>query len=149
MSTGDYRTRVEEVIETSDYLALGTSAGGEPWIAPIEYFRDAEGNFCFFSTTDSRHARHIEQNDTVAVAIWSEDQPEEYSPDLDAFLNGVQIRGTAYRVPEDEYSETLATVAEMFEAPMPPYAAYVVEPQRVYAPVIEDGINKRVEIDMS
>lgn len=147
MTTDDHTETVEQVLEQSRYLALGTTDGEAPWIAPIEFFRDAEGNICFLSTTDSRHARHIEENGTVAVALWLDDQPE-FAPDLTATLNGVQMRGRGYRVPEEEHSPTIEAVLGELDIAMPPYAAYVIEPERVYVPVVEDGVNKRVEVDL-
>jgi nitroimidazol reductase NimA-like FMN-containing flavoprotein (pyridoxamine 5'-phosphate oxidase superfamily) len=147
MVENDYQDMVEEVIEENRYLALSTSDGTEPWVAPIEYIRDDAGDFYFFSTTDSRHAQHIETNETVAVAIWSTDQPE-YSPEVSTNLNGVQIRGEANRLSGDEYPETVTAAIEALEPPMPPYAAFKIEPRRVYAPIIDDGVNKRVEVEM-
>lgn len=147
MVESDYRELVEEVIEGNRYLALSTTDGTEPWVATVEYIRDDDGTFYFFSTTSSRHARHIEQNGTVAVAIWGPDQPE-YSPETSASLNGVQIRGEARRLSEDEHPETVVAAIEALEPPMPPYAAFEIEPRRVYAPVIDDGVNERVEIEV-
>ncbi len=148
MVENNYRELVERVIEENRYLALSTTDGETPWVAPVEYFRDDAGNFYFFSTTSSRHAQHIETHETVAVALWGEDQPEPYTPDMDATLNGVQIRGKARRLSEDEYPPIVEAAAEDMEPVMPPYAAFRVEPQRVYAPIVEDGINKRVEVEM-
>lgn len=147
MSENNYHELVEEVIEENRYLALSTTDGSEPWVATIEYIRDEDGTFYFFSPTDSRHARHVEENATVAVAIWGSDQPE-YSPETSAPLRGVQIRGEARRIPGDEHPDAVAAAIEALEPPMPPYAAYEIEPRRVYAPVIEDGVNERVEIDV-
>lgn len=146
MLENNYRGTVKEVIEENRYLALSTTDGTEPWVVTVEYIRDDAGNFYFFSTTDSRHAQHIEDNETVAVAIWSADQPE-YSPDASTHLNGVQIRGEARRLSEDEYPEAVAAAIEALEPPMPPYAAFEIEPRRVYVPVIDDGVNERVEVD--
>lgn len=149
MGEDDYHEIIESVIENSEALALSTTDGSEPWVAPVEYFRDESGNFYFFSTTDSRHARHIEANDTVAAAIWNDGDQPEYAPDLDITLEGVQIRGKATQLSEDEFPPMAAGAAEELDIPMPPYTAFQIEPERVYAPIIEDGINKRVEVDMS
>ena len=138
---------VEEVIKNNEYLGLATADGEEPWLAPIEYIYDESGDFYFFSTTSSRHVEHMETNDTVAVAIWDEHQPE-YDSDLSASLNGVQIRAKASRVPEDEYPEAIVAGIEAFDLPIPPYAVYKLEPQRSYVPIIDDGVNKRVEVDL-
>lgn len=147
MSEVDYQEMVEEVIEDARYLALSTTDGSEPWVATIEYIRDDAGTFYFFSTTDSRHSQHIEENETVAVAIWAADQPE-YSPEVSTNLNGVQIRAEAHRLSEDEYPEAVVAAIEALEPPMPPYAAFKIEPRQIYAPIIDDGVNKRVEVDM-
>lgn len=144
----NYRDLVEGVIEANSYLALSTSDESEPWVAPIEYFRDEDGTFYFFSKTDSRHAQHIDANETVAVAVWDQDQPD-YAPDLTTSLNGVQIRGEASRLSEADHPEIVDAALEALGGSMPPsYAAFKIEPQRVFAPVIEDGVNKRVEVDM-
>lgn len=147
MRDNSYQEMVEEVIRENRYLALSTTDGTEPWIATIEYIRDEAGSFYFFSTTDSRHAQHIEQNATVAVAIWDKDQPE-YSPDASTHLHGVQIRGEAHRLSEDEYPEAVTAAIDALDPPMPPYAAFKIEPHKLYAPIIDDGVNKRVEVDM-
>lgn len=147
MSVNNYQEVVEQVIDNNPYLALSTTDGTEPWVAPIEYFRDEAGNFYFFSTTDSRHAEHIEVNDTVSVALWGQDQPE-YTPELSTTLNGVQIRGKATRLAEEDYTPTVEAAIDELEAPMPPYAPFKIEPQQVYVPILEDGVNKRVEVDM-
>lgn len=147
MPSDEYQDLAEEVIEENRYLALASTDGEAPWIAPIEYIYDESGDFFFFSTIDSRHAKHIETNDTVAVAIWGSNQPE-YDSELSTSLNGVQIRAKAGKVPEDEYPESVVAGIEAFELPMPPYAVFRLTPQRVYVPVIEDGVNKRVEVEM-
>jgi nitroimidazol reductase NimA-like FMN-containing flavoprotein (pyridoxamine 5'-phosphate oxidase superfamily) len=145
--TDDYGELVEGVIEENRYLALSTTDGETPWVATIEYIRGDDGTFYFFSTTDSRHARHIDANETVAVAIWSSDQPE-YSPDMDGALNGVQIRGEARRLSADDHPDVVADAIAALDPPMPPYAAFEIETQRAYAPVVAEGVNERVEVDL-
>lgn len=147
MDDVNHRELVETVIEENRYLALSTTDGTNPWVAPVEYIW-SEGAFYFFSTTTARHSEHVEENDTVGVAIWSPEQPAEYSPDLTTTLNGVQIRGTVTKVPNDECPPTVAGAAEELESVMPPYATYRIDPERMYAPVVEDGVNKRIEVDM-
>lgn len=146
MGDTNYQAMVEQVIENNRYLALSTTDGTAPWVSTIEYIH-ADGAFYFFSTTDSRHAQHIEGNETVAVAIWDTEQPE-YDPDVSTHLKGVQMRAEAHRLDEDEYPEAVVAAIEALEPPMPPYAAFEVDPKRIYAPVIDDGVNKRVEVDM-
>lgn len=147
MVENDYQDLVETVIEENRYLTLATTDGTDPWAAPVEYIRDEAGTFYFFSTDTSRHAEHIEDNETVAVAIFGPDQPE-YAPETSASLNGVQIRAKARRLSEDDHPDVVTSAIEALDPPMPPYAAFEIEPVRVYAPIIEDGVNKRVEIDV-
>lgn len=148
MGGDDYHELAESVIESTPYLALGTTDGSMPWVAPIEFFRDDSGDFYFFSTTDSRHAEHIAANDTVAVALWGDQDQPEYDPDMSTSLNGVQIEGRAEQLAPEEHPPIVEGALDAVPVPMPPYAAFKVEPQRVYVPIIEDGINKRVEVDM-
>lgn len=147
MTDNTYQEVVEQVIENNDFLALSTTDGTEPWVAPIEFFRDDDWNIYFFSTTDSRHAAHIEANETVAVAMWDREQPE-YTPDLSATLNGVQIRGRATQLSEAEYPPTVEAAIEELVTPMPPYVPFKIEPLRVYLPIVEDGVNERIEVEM-
>lgn len=56
----EYLDLAEQVIEENRYLAFATTDGEAPWIAPIENIYDESGDFFFFSTIDSRHAKHIE-----------------------------------------------------------------------------------------
>lgn len=60
----------------------------------------------------------------------------------------MQIRGTATRLSEDEYPEAVNATIDALDPPMSPYTPYKIEPRRVYAPIIDDGVNKRVEVDM-
>lgn len=144
----DYHDLVESVIEEARYLTLATTDGDDPWAAPVEYIRGDDGTFYFFSPADTRHARHIAQNATVSVAIFAGDQPE-YAADVTAALRGVQMRASARQLSADEFPPAVEAAIDALEPPMPPYEAYAIEPERVYAPVIEDGVNKRVEVDLA
>lgn len=146
MGENGYDEMVQRVIEDNSYLALAT-AGDDPWVATIEYIGGEDGRFYFLSTEDSRHARHIEASGTAAVAIWDEEQPE-YDPDVSTSLNGVQFRAEARKLSPDEYPDVLAGAVEALDPPMPPYAAYELVAERAYAPVIEDGVNERVEVEL-
>lgn len=142
----DHRALVDEVVEENRYMALSTTDGSEPWVAPVEYLFD-DGTFYFFSTTDARHAEHIDRHEFVAAAIYGPDQPE-YAPDLTATLNGVQFRGSAWRMTRGGYPDAVVAAIDALDPPMPPYEAFAVEPDAVYVPLIEDGVNTRVEVDM-
>lgn len=148
MGATNYRDMVEGVMENNRTLALSTTDGQDPWVAPVDYLRDVAGNFYFGSPTTSRHARHIEQNETVAVAIWEPSQ-SKHGPDVTATLEGVQLRGVARRISEEEYPDgVMDFIGEASGQVRPPYAVFKIEPLRVYAPIIEDGVNKQVEVEM-
>lgn len=145
-STADQEL-VREVITDNRYLTLATTDGEEPWVAPIEYLHDEQFTFYFFSTDDSRHSRHIEQNPTVAIAIFDTTQPE-YSADLSVSLRGVQIRAAARRLSSEEYPEAVSAAIDALELPMPPYSVYQIVPSAVYVPKVRNGVNVRVEVQM-
>lgn len=145
-STADQEL-VREVLTGNRYLTLATADGEEPWVAPIEYLHDEQFNFYFFSTDDSRHSRHIEQNPTVAIAIFDTTQPE-YSADLSTSLRGVQIRATARRLSNEEYPEAVNAAIDALELPMPPYSVYQIVPSAIYLPKVSNGINVRVEVEL-
>lgn len=146
MTNGSERDFVEALLKRNRYLVLSTTSGKNPWIAPLEYMIDDDLNFYFFSTEDSRHARDIEENDRVAVAVFDRDQPD-YSPDLSASLNGVQIEATARKVPPENYSEAIVGAIEALTPPMPPYAVFEIRPHRFYIPKIKEGVNVRTEVE--
>lgn len=139
------RDFIEALIKRNRYLVLSSTDGNTPWVAPLEYMTDDDFNFYFFSTEDSRHARDIEMNEKVAIAIFDSDQPE-YRADLSASLNGVQIEAIARKVPENEYSESIVAAIEALKPPMPPYAVYEIRPQSFFLPEISKGVNVRTEV---
>lgn len=138
---------IREIINESRYLTLATTDGTRPWIAPLEYMVDEDLNFVFFSTGDSLHARHIENNAEVSVAIFDREQPE-YTPDGSTTLRGVQIRASARRLSKDEYPDAVKEAIAALQPPMPPYEVFLIEPSAFFLPKIVDGINERVEIPM-
>ncbi len=142
------RDWVRDLIGRNRYLVLATTDGDQPWAAPIEYLADEDLNLYFFSPKDVRHVRHIEANGTVAVAVFDEEQPE-YSSDVSATLNGVQMECTAARLSEDEYTDAIRAGIDALNPPMPPYEVFKITPRRVYVPEIEDGVNVRHEVEMS
>lgn len=142
----DYEGHVEEVVEENRYLALSTTDGREPWVAPVEYIFD-DGAFYFFSTNAARHAEHIDQDGSVAAAIYGPEQPA-YGPDLSAPLNGIQVSGNAWRLARGAYPEAVVAAIDELDPPMPPYEAFAIEPEAVFVPLVEDGVNTRVEVEM-
>lgn len=139
---------VREIISSCRYLTLSTCDGGEPWAAPIEFLCDDQLSFFFLSTDDSLHARHIARNPQVALALFETEQPE-YSPDLTADLRGVQIRGSASRLSPGDYPESMSAAIAALNPPMPPYSVFKVTPATFYLPKIVDGVNDRIEVELS
>ena len=138
---------VKELIGRNRYLVLSTTDGSKPWVAPLEYMVDDDLNFYFFSPEGVRHVRDIEANNAVAVVVFDAEQPE-YTPDMTADLNGVQMEGTAVKLAEADYTDVIVGAIEALEPPMPPYEVFKIIPRRFYVPRIESGVNVRYEVDM-
>ena len=148
MTASTERGTIHRVITGNRYLSLATSDDGRPWVAPLEYMHDERFRLYFLSTTGSRHARDIEANPEVAVAIFDHEQPGDYAPDLTVDLAGVQIEARARRLAPEDHPEAVAAAIEALRPPIPPYAAFEIEPIRFFLPRVVDGVNERVEIEM-
>lgn len=142
------RSWVRQLLGRARYVVIATTDAVQPWAAPVEPLVDDDLNVYFFSPESSRHARDIEGNGLAAVAAFAGEQPD-YTADTSAFLNGVQIEGAARKLAEDEYTDEINAAIEALRPPMPPYAVYKVEPRRVFVPRIEEGVNVRVEVDIT
>lgn len=139
---------VRAFIKRTQYLVLATTAGNEPWIAPLECMLDDDLNFYFFSTADARHSRHIEANGQASAVMFDSDQPE-YTPSVTANLNGVQMECSARKLDASEYNEDVRGAIDLLNPPMPPYEVFKITPTRFFVPRIEDGVNVRYEVDMT
>ncbi len=140
------RDHVAKLLERNRYLVLSTCDGGKPWAATLEYVLDDNLDFYFFSTGDCLHAQHIAANANVAVAVFDSDQPA-YTSSFSGVLNGVQIEATARLLDKSEYPDAVVAGIEALEPPMPPYEVFKIETSRFHVPVIEDGVNERIEVD--
>jgi len=138
---------VRDLIGRTQYLVLATADGDGPWIAPVEPMADEDLNFYFFSTSEARHSRHIEDGGKVAAVMFDTEQPE-YTPSLTANLNAVQMECSARRLDPSEYNEAVRGAIDAMEPPMPPYEVYKITPTRFYVPAIENGVNVRYEVEM-
>lgn len=147
MPSADNRELAREIISTCRYLTLSTCDGAEPWATPIEFLCDDELNFYFLSTVDCLHARHIDANPTVAIAIYDVEQPA-YSPGATTPLRGLQVRGSASRLAAEEYPDTVVAAVEALKPPMPPYAVFQVKPLEFFLPKLVNGVNERVAVQM-
>lgn len=135
------REFVIDVIEQNRYLSMATTAGDDPWVAPVEYVVDDDLNFYFVSKTTSRHVGHIEQNPVVGVAIFDSTQPSMTG-------RGIQFKGQAKLYSEERNPFVIFDDRPDLPAKLPEsnadYSAFSIQPTKFYVPVDDE----RVEVDM-
>lgn len=141
-----YQEFARQLVRRNRYLTLATTDGHDPWVAPLEYISDDALNLYFFSPTDTEHARQLEKNGNVAVAIFDGIQPE-YEPAPTIRIAGLQIIASAEKL-EAPYPEIVEKQIKAWQLPIPPYAVYRIVPRHWFAPVIENGVNQRREIQI-
>jgi uncharacterized protein YhbP (UPF0306 family) len=141
------REFVQKLVSRNRYLSLATSDGADPWIAPLEYLSDEDLNLYYFSPENAVHSQHLDVHQRVAVTIFDAVQPE-YEPAQVMRIAGVQITATAEKL-EAPYPELVAGQIEAWKLPMPPYAAYKITATKWFIPVLKDGVNARIEVEMS
>ena len=139
---------VRALIKRNRIVVLATTDGDKPWVAPLEYMADEDLNLFFFSTTESRHVRHLEANSAVAATVFDRVQPKVTSTTT-ADLSGVQMECTAIRVPPELHTDAVSAAIDALDISIPPYAVFKVIPHRFYVPRIENGLNIRYEVDMA
>lgn len=134
-----------DIIKNNIYLTLAT-ADGEPWVAPVYYCVDDKYNFYFMSQMDSLHTQHILKNPVVAFAIFDSHQKEGTG-------NGIQGKGKAYLVKEDEIDEALrwyhTTFVELTKEGLAnsPYNFFKIIPEKFYIlDPDEKHVDKRIEV---
>ena len=147
MDTVD-RAWVEDLVRRNRFLVLATaSSEGRPWATPLEYVVGDDLDIYYFSTADARHSRDIAENPQAAVTIYDADQPK-YSGELSFTLAGIQVEATVERLEEPDYTKIVKDTVATWRMEMPPYVCYAVRADRFYLPVIDEGINVRLPIDM-
>lgn len=95
----DLTQQARNIIDTSLYLTLAT-ADKNPWVAPLFFARDESYNFYFISSVNSLHAKQIQKNPHVAVAIFDSRQKEGTG-------TGLQIEATCSLLEESEYEKII------------------------------------------
>jgi len=84
------------IIQDNRYLTLATCSNNEVWAAPIAYvYNSVKKEFYFYSSTQSKHAQHIENNSNVVVTIFDSTAPSETA-------EGLQIKAQAGMVSDQE-----------------------------------------------
>ncbi|MFN4894804.1 MAG: pyridoxamine 5'-phosphate oxidase family protein [Pseudomonadota bacterium] len=95
--------KARAIIRANRYMSLATSAGGEPWVAPVAYAYDEHFNLFWYSEKTAQHSRHIEINDSVVVAIFNSQASSDE-------VDGLQISGKAAEVAPSQ----LPTIVELY-----------------------------------
>ena len=62
--------RALKMLDENMFLTLATAEDGLPWCAPVAFVVGPGKALHFYSATESAHARHIEKNPSVAMAVW-------------------------------------------------------------------------------
>lgn len=137
-----------DIIKNNMYITLGT-ADGDPWVSPVYYCADDKDTIYFMSQMNSLHTKHILKNSVVAFAIFDSHQKEGTG-------NGVQGKGRAYLLKEDEFDEALRWYHTEFvdltkEAlAKSPYHFFKIVPEKLYIlDPDEKHVDKRVEVKLS
>jgi hypothetical protein len=138
---------VRELVKRNRYLSLATTDGTDPWIAPLEYLSDDDLNLYYFSPEGAAHSQHIDERESVAVTIFDAVQPK-YEPALVMRIAGIQATASVRKL-EAPFPTLVGSQIEAWKLPMPPYAVYMITANRWFIPVIKDGVNDRLEVDMS
>jgi uncharacterized protein YhbP (UPF0306 family) len=142
------RSWVRAMLHRNRVLVLATTDGASPWAAPLEYMMGDDLDLIFFSSTESRHAQHVEANRNVAVTVFDHIQPK-VTDGVDVDLRGLQMECIALRLDPADHTDAVRTALEAFHFPVPPYAAFQLVPRRVYVPRVENGVNIRYEVDLT
>jgi len=141
------RAWVEDLVRRNRYLVLATTDGSHPWATPLEYVVGEQLELYDFSTGEARHTHNVAANPEVGVTIFESQQ--DYSGQASFALKAVQIEATVVPIRGPDFPQVVADTIERWKLPMPPYACHRIDARQFYLPLIEDGINYRVPIDMS
>jgi len=97
-------------------MSLATHGKDGVWANPVYFNFDDRFNFYFISMPGSLHMKNIEEDDQVALAIYSTEQ----EPNGDVW--GIQIKGRAVFVKESETDLAHKTYFEEtpYRRPVPP-----------------------------
>jgi len=77
------------IIAGNRYFSLATYGAINVWVAPLAYvYNENEGVFYFYSCVESKHMRHIAENQKVALCIYDSTASSDRA-------NGLQIEAQA------------------------------------------------------
>lgn len=143
----DDQTFIRHLVEKNRYLSLATAADDAPWVAPLEYIADAQLNIYFFSPENAKHSEHIARSPRVAFAIFDHLQPD-YEPAPVMRISGLQASATATRI-KAPFPALVEAQINAWKLPMPPYHVFRLVADKWFIPVLEDGANKRLAVEMN
>lgn len=140
--------KVKDIIKDNIYLTLATS-NDIPWATPLYYCTDDEYNFYFISQLDSRHTKHIENNPTVAFAIFDSRQKEGSG-------TGIQASGKVHRL---DTLDAIQTALKFYGTSLlnctsdnfvgnKPYRLFKLVPEKIYIQDPDSETDKRIEVSL-
>lgn len=92
-------SRIRECLDSTVIAVLATAEKDRAWATPIYFIYDDKFNFYFMSDSGTRHIKDIQKNPNVSLAIFM------HSNSAMGFKVGVQIEGTASKVPEEHVED--------------------------------------------
>lgn len=110
---GDYdpgrvRTSIDDILGKNDLLTMATSREGNPHAATMFYAETGDLVLYVLTYPDSRHARHLQEDPSVALTVYSTDQ--KFTDEK----QGLQLSGEAKLVEDGECGKALETYSEKF-----------------------------------
>jgi uncharacterized protein YhbP (UPF0306 family) len=89
-TTEDWRQAALALAQSEATLTLATAGRAGPWSAPV-YFVYIDGQFCFFSSPESRHIRQTLTAGKAAASIF-------HQADSWQAIRGIQMTGTIQQI---------------------------------------------------
>ncbi len=120
------------IIKENMLLTLATTNNRHPCSCTAFYAFDKNFNIYIWTSPDTLHARNIENNEKVAVSIFSSAQK------WGSLLRGVQIIGTAKKISEEE----LEKAGNLYLKRFPKAKKYAKKPKDFHNPKFEGRIYK-------
>lgn len=134
-----------QIITHNCYLTLATVRNNKPWAASLFYCTDSQYRFYVISRPGSRHIRHIQVNNHVAIAIFDSHAPEGKGNGVQAYGRMELCRGT-HLAQAITYYHTTFIPCSIKAFTNGPYRLYRITSERVYVLDPHAKVDQRVEI---
>ncbi|GAA4351164.1 pyridoxamine 5'-phosphate oxidase family protein [Angustibacter luteus] len=159
MSTDDLAEEARQVLDTNQYLTLGTTEDdGQPRVSPVYFTHDGYRDVYWVSSPGSAHSHNVAARPDVAAVVF--DSTAEVGQG-----SAVYLTGTAAQVPDDELESACARAFAKLSGAAKPftpeelsgaaelrlYRLRVVQHDvhvRGSDPVHGTGIDRRVQVDL-